>query len=618
MSDQLSHTREDESENLTDEERRLNALLGPFLEVEQSGQPVDRGALLEANPDLAPALNAFFADYDRLQALARPLRAAVADPRDTSTLSAPGTAYDGTPHLTPDLEETAGSEPGKTIARDPSELDLADSPAGAVVRYFGDYVLLSEVGRGGMGIVYKARQVSLHRFVALKMLRAGAVASEDDLRRFQTEAEAVAALDHPGIVPVYEVGEHLGRRYFSMKFIPGRSLAERLDDYANRFEDVARLVIAVSAAVHHAHQRGILHRDLKPANILLDEQGQPLVTDFGLAKRVEVDSSLTQSGAILGTPSYMAPEQSSGHRASITIAADVYGLGAILYALLTRHPPFAGDSVIDTLEQLRTRPPEPPTRLDARVPRDLEVICLKCLAKEPARRYASAAALGDDLTRWLERKPIKARPVSALARGGMWCRRNPVLAALSASLTLALIGGMAGVVWKWRDAEYQKKLLGIARDQTVTERNAAIDSRDEAQAINHFLTDELLGQASPERNPRGLKITAEALLERASNEIGASRLPPRIEAALRNTIGATYLSLGEYTKAEPHILTATRDPRACPRSGPSRYPRHDRPLGDTPRESGKARRGRIALPTEPRRSHPSAGREARRNRRGSE
>jgi serine/threonine protein kinase len=332
--------------------------------------------------------------------LAGPLRAAVAarsvaSPRNTIPSSSAQTAYDVRQSSTSDPEATA-TESRAIVADQRTSLDLEEAPDGALVPYFGDYVLLEEIGRGGMGVVYKARQASLRRLVALKVLREGAFAGEDDRRRFQTEAEAVAALDHPGIIPVYEVGEYLGRRYFSMKYIPGRTLAARLDDYANRFDAAASLVVTLSIAIDHAHQRGILHRDLKPANILIDERNLPLVTDFGLAKRVEGDSALTQSGAILGTPSYMAPEQGSGHRASITTAADIYGLGAILYALLTRRAPFAGDSVIDTLEQLRTRSPEPPTRIDSRVPPDLEVICLKCLEKEPGRRYASAAALGDE------------------------------------------------------------------------------------------------------------------------------------------------------------------------------------------------------------------------------
>ena len=256
-------------------------------------------------------------------------------------------------------------------------------PAGTRVGYFGDYELLKVLGEGGMGIVYKARQLSLNRPVALKMIKAARFASADEVRRFQNEAEAVARLDHPNIVPIFEVGQYEDQHYFSMKLIAGESLDKRLKDYIADPRRAARLVATTAGAIHHAHQRGILHRDLKPANILIDAEGQPHVTDFGLAKRVEGDSELTRSGAILGTPAYMAPEQASGKRGAVTTATDVYGLGAVLYALLTGRAPFGGTTVIDTLEQVRERPPEPPRKLNPRVPRDLEVICLKCLEKDP-------------------------------------------------------------------------------------------------------------------------------------------------------------------------------------------------------------------------------------------
>ena len=214
------------------------------------------------------------------------------------------------------------------------------------------------------------------------------LADEAELRRFQNEAEAVALLDHAGIVPVYEVGEHEGQKYFSMKLIEGGNLAEQLAAFVDNPRAAATLLAEAAEAVHHAHMRGILHRDLKPANILLDADGHPHVTDFGLAKRVEADVELTASGVILGTPAYMSPEQATGHRGTITTATDVYGLGAILYALLAGKAPFGGESVIQTLDAVRSRPPEPPSRVNAKVPRDLETICLKCLEKDPRRRYA--------------------------------------------------------------------------------------------------------------------------------------------------------------------------------------------------------------------------------------
>src|SRR5262249_11026560 len=261
---------------------------------------------------------------------------------------------------------------------------------------------------------YKARQVSLNRLVALKLIKDAEFASESDRLRFQNEAEAVAQLDHPQIVPIYEVGESRGRRYFSMKLIAGTSLDKHLADFMADPRAAARLVAVVAEAVQHAHERGILHRDLKPANILMDERGEPHVTDFGLAKRITADGALTLSGAILGTPQYMSPEQARGNKGPNTTATDVYGLGSILYALLTGRAPFTPGSLSEALDLVRLRPPEPPSRQNPRVPRDLEVICLKCLEKEPSRRYPGARALAEDLSRWLEGRPIAARPVGLL------------------------------------------------------------------------------------------------------------------------------------------------------------------------------------------------------------
>jgi WD40 repeat protein/tetratricopeptide (TPR) repeat protein len=337
----------------------------------------------------------------------------------------------------PFMSATGHAHATSPVPSGPNESALQ---SGTCIGYFGDYELQKVLGEGGMGIVYKARQLSLNRPVALKMIRAARFASADEVRRFQNEAEAVARLDHPHIVPIFEVGKFEDQHYFSMKLIAGESLDKRLKDFVSDPRRAARLVAVVAGAVHHAHQRGILHRDLKPANILVDSEGLPHVTDFGLAKRVEGDSELTQSGAIIGTPAYMAPEQASGKRGSVTTATDVYGLGAILYALLTGRAPFGGNSVPDTLEQVRERPPESPRKLNPRVPRDLEVICLKCLEKDPRRRYASADVLAEDLKRWLAGEPIEARPVSSTAKFWMWCRRNPVVAGASGLIAASLVG----------------------------------------------------------------------------------------------------------------------------------------------------------------------------------
>ena len=359
-------------------------------------------------------------------------------------------------------------------------------------RVIAGYEILGELGRGGMGVVHKARQIALGRLVALKLIRSAEFATAAELSRFQNEAEAVARLDHPHIVPIYEVGQHRGLRFFSMKLIAGVSLDKKLAAFAADFAASARLVAIVAEAVHHAHQRGILHRDLKPANILLDEDGKPHVTDFGLARRIENDSELTQSGMPMGTPSYMSPEQARGERGALTTATDVYGLGSILYALLTGQAPFAGSSLAETLDMVRGEPARPPSRLNGRVPRDLEIICLKCLEKDPDRRYASASALAQDLHRWLGGEPIQARPVGPLTRSWMWCRRHPLPAALAGLLVLAVFTGLAGVTWKWREAAHANRIT---------------------QKVNTFFIEKLLAQASPRFNPRGASLTIGELLD---------------------------------------------------------------------------------------------------------
>jgi serine/threonine protein kinase/Tfp pilus assembly protein PilF len=350
----------------------------------------------------------------------------------------------------------------------PAPGEAADPHATAVLGSFGDYELLRQLGQGGMGVVYEARQRSLDRRVALKMIRAGQFATESDLQRFQNEARAVAHLDHPHIVPILEVGEHQGSHYFSMKLIAGGSLDKQLSTFTADPRAAARLMATVARSIHHAHQRGILHRDLKPANILIDAESQPHVTDFGLARRVEGDSSLTQSGAIVGTPSYMAPEQASGLRHEITTATDVYGLGATLYALLAGRPPFRGRTVLETLAQVRERPPEPPLGPHGRVDRDLSTICLKCLAKEPHRRYDSAAALADDLGRYLAGAPIRARRTPPWERAVKWTRRHPTTAILLATAATAILGLVGAGIWydhRTRD-QRRRESLRVASLQT--------------------------------------------------------------------------------------------------------------------------------------------------------
>ncbi|HRY50480.1 MAG TPA: protein kinase [Candidatus Paceibacterota bacterium] len=323
---------------------------------------------------------------------------------------------------------------------------------------FGDYELFEEIGRGGMGVVYKARQASLDRTVALKMILAGPLASPEFVRRFHTEATAAASLDHANIVSIYEVGHHQGQDFYSMRLVEGPNLAHELKHGPFAPRRAAELLATVARAVHYAHQHGVLHRDLKPANILLDTQGQPHVTDFGLAKLLHGDSNLTLSHAALGTPNYMAPEQAAGGGKPLTTAVDVYSLGAILFELLTGRALFRAPTPLETMVQVREREPDRPSAINPAVDRDLETICLKCLSKEPGRRYASAEALAEDLERWLGAMPIRARPVRAIERLLLWCRRKPALATLSAILVLTVLLGTAVSLWRISAARQLEKL----------------------------------------------------------------------------------------------------------------------------------------------------------------
>ncbi len=321
----------------------------------------------------------------------------------------------------------------------------------------GDYLLLEELGRGGMGVVFRARQESLGREVAIKMILRGELARPAERERFQAEAQAAAKLDHPGIVPVYEVGEIAGRPYFSMKFIRGTTLAQRLSDGPIPSREAARLLVAVARAIHFAHEKGVLHRDLKPSNILLDEQGLPHVTDFGLAKQITDEPSLTKTGAILGTPAYMAPEQAAGNRGQVGPASDVYSLGVVLYHMLTGRPPFQGASPVETVLMVLEQDPVPPRMLNQHADRDLEMICLRCLQKPTDLRYATAAALARDLDAYLNDESISARSGRFAQVLAGWMRETHHAAVLENwgllwmwhSLVLFFVCSLTNVLWLW-------------------------------------------------------------------------------------------------------------------------------------------------------------------------
>lgn len=434
-------------------EQQLEAVIADYIRACEVGTGVDRQELLERHPELTDDLRAFFAQRDRMNEFAAPIRG-----------------------FSETLLNTVG--PGKHIG------------------YVGDYELLEEIARGGMGIVYKARQKTLGRIVAVKMIASGRLATLEDVKRFQTEAQAAASLQHPHIVAIHEVGQHKGSHYFSMDYIVGRDLSSLLRENLLPAREAASSVHQMAEAIHYAHQQGTLHRDLKPSNVMIDQHDQVWITDFGLAMRIEGSSDLTRTGQIMGTPSYMSPEQAQGQRSLIGVASDVYSLGAILYECLTGRAPFRAASVIETIQQVIHIEAPSPRLLNPKIPRDLETICLKCLEKEPHRRYGTAQLLADDLQRFLKDEPISARPIGRFARGGRWCRRKPVVAGLLGIIATMLVFAV---------------VVGLRIRQTVLEQQKIARAESLVTELMHAdttLVPSILAEIEPYRQ------RAETLLQR--------------------------------------------------------------------------------------------------------
>lgn len=426
-------------------EARLQAALIECLELAEAGRPPDREELAARYPDLVEELAQFLDDRTRLHQL-----------------------LGGQPLGRPAVHEAQGPLEPTVAAAAPPPI-----APGSRIRYFGNYELLEEIARGGMGVVYKARQTNLKRIVALKLILTGQLATSEDVQRFQAEAQAAARLEHPHIVPIFEIGQAEGQHYFSMALIEGESLAQRIARGVLPPREAAQIMCKVAQAIAFAHVEGVIHRDLKPANILLDRSSEPHVTDFGLAKRVAAEQSgisarepLTATGQILGTPSYMPPEQASGKAGEVGPQADVYALGAVLYCALVGRPPFQAATVLDTLLQVIEQDPVPLRQLNAAIPRDLQTIAMKCLEKDPRQRYATAAELAEDLRRFLNDEPIAARPIKPVERAWRWLRRQQrsvLLTAATAVVTLVM--GTLGLVGWLSYRDWRLGYLSLTTDQ---------------------------------------------------------------------------------------------------------------------------------------------------------
>jgi len=409
--------------------------------------------------------------------------------------------------------------PKTTSANVPSAHTSAPVTAG---QRFGDYELLKEIARGGFGVVFKARQLSLNRTVAVKILLAGRFATREAVHRFQQEAQTAASLQHPNIVPIHEIAEHDGTPFFSMDYVDGQSLSEVAHDQPLAPRRAAAYVKAMAEAIQFAHERGVLHRDLKPSNALIDSFDQPRITDFGLAKRLSGDSDLTVTGQVLGTPSYAAPEQVTAQRGKVGPASDVYSLGAILYHLMTTRPPFVAENIEATLLQVLNTEPVAPRLLNPNAPADLETICLKCLEKEPARRYRSAQELADELNRFLQGEPIHARPVGKVEKAWRWCRRKPLVATLLASLLVVFFTGFGATLWQWRRAEQSGTQKTAALIELQLQRAEDLFEKDESSAGLALLARVL--RDHPEERLAGYRIMS-ALTERTFPLLAGAPLP---------------------------------------------------------------------------------------------
>ena len=429
-------------------------------------------------------------------------------------------------------------------AGDLSTVSLAKGMLGELA----DYELLEEAGRGGQGVVFRARQKSLNRIVALKVIGLGWWATKAHIKRFRVEAEAAASLDHPCIVPIYEIGDRDGACYFSMKFVEGGQLDEVVRRKPMSIRQSAELIAKVSRTVHYAHEHGILHRDIKPGNILLDAQGEPHLTDFGLARLVETESTMTRTMEVMGTPSYMAPEQAVGNNAAVSSATDVYGLGAVFYQLLTNHPPFAGGTTFETIKLVLDTEPRQPRLWNRKIDRDLSTICLKCLEKDPQKRYSSALVLAEDLEHWLKHEPIQARQSGFFTHARKWVRRKPAIAALIASL-IALV---AAVGWIAVKTELIPPLVtnGVA---VLPFENLSHDPNNAyfAEGIQEEILTRLAGIA-------GLKVISRTSTQRYQSEPRNLREIAR-QLGVGNILEGSVQKVGDQVRVNVQLINAQTD-----------------------------------------------------------
>lgn len=449
------------------------------------------------------------------------------------------------------------------------DTDAREASRSGPLLAFNDYELLEEIARGGMGVVYRARQISLNRTVAIKMILGGHLANVAEMKRFRAEAETAAQLQHPNIVAIHEVGEHAGQPFFSMDLIEGRNLAQLARDEPLPSRKAATYLKTIAEAVQYAHSHDVLHRDLKPSNILIDDADQPRITDFGLAKHLAsqlstADPQLTQTGQVLGSPSFIPPEQAAGHKEAIGPASDVYSLGAILYHCLTARPPFVADTMTQTLRMVAEQDPVSPRLLNASVPRDLETICLKCLEKDPRRRYATAQELADELGRFLANEPIRARPVGRLLRLHRWCLRNKALAVSgTAALALLLAVAVGSPIAALRISRERAQAEAARQEAETNARKATIEAAKSRQVAAFF--EDMVHGASP-RTAMGRDTTVlREILDMSSERVGQDLTnQPAVEAELLTSIGHIYEQIGRLDRAEALLRQALEIERNLP------------------------------------------------------